>query len=216
MKPFWREWSIAALARWVVGLIVILGAAAIFLDLAGDIWLQEGFAWDDPIMQTVYAWRRPWLNSAMLFFTASGGRFAVIPVAVLSYAFWRQGRLPDTITVIVSVGGAAILTLVLKALFGRPRPDIIPPLIVETTYSFPSGHTIVAVALYGLMAVLFGRQERYGWAVFSSLWVLAVGFSRIYLGVHYPSDVVGSLALGVIWLAVVMAVHDRLHASHRR
>ncbi|NLG51301.1 MAG: phosphatase PAP2 family protein [Chloroflexi bacterium] len=216
MKPFLREWSLAALARWLVGLVVILGAATIFLGVAGDVWLQEGFAWDEPILRAVYTWRRAWLNAIMLFLTASGGRLAIIPVAALSYVVWRQGRWPDSVTVLASVGGAAVLTLALKALFGRPRPDIIPPLVIETTSSFPSGHTIMAVALYGLMAVFFWRQGHYGWAILSSAWALAVGFSRVYLGVHYPSDVLGSLALGVIWLAVILAVHDRLHQPHRR
>lgn len=216
MKPFWRDWSTTALVRWVIGLIVILGTAAIFLDLAGDIWLRERFTWDAPIMQTVYTWRHSWLNAVMIFITDTASEFAIIVVAALSYIFWRQGRLADTVTIVASVVGAAVLSLVLKVLFARPRPDVIPPLVVEPTYSFPSGHTIVGVALYGLMAVFFWRQRLYGWALLSSLWVLTVGFSRVYLGVHYPSDVLGSLALGVIWLTVVVAVHDRLHTSHRR
>jgi undecaprenyl-diphosphatase len=94
--------------------------------------------------------------------------------------------------------------LLLKLLFARPRPNVFPPLTLETSFSFPSGHTMAAVAFYGLIAILLWRDHHYGWALLPGLWVPLVALSRIYLGVHYPSDVLASLAVGTIWLALIL------------
>ena len=215
MRHFWQGRSKAALVHWAIGLVIVLAAAAIFIDIAGDVWLKEGFTWDAPVMLFAYGWRSPWLDSFMVLLTQAGEAFVGIIVAVLAFCLWRQGRLPEAILIMVSVIGGVLIDFGLKALFARPRPNIIPPLVRPTTYSFPSGHTFAAVSLYGVMAVLFWRRQRYGWAVFSSLWIPAIAFSRIYLGAHYPSDVVGSITVGIVWVAVVLVVYGRLYPVHR-
>lgn len=78
------------------------------------------------------------------------------------------------------------------------------PLVTVHSYSFPSGHTITAVALYGFIAYLFWMQSHRMLAMFTSIWAGLIAFSRIYLGVHYPSDVLGAIAVGGIWLQLVL------------
>jgi membrane-associated phospholipid phosphatase len=106
-----------------------------------------------------------------------------------------------------------LLNSLLKLLFARPRPNVFPPLMAETSYSFPSGHTMSAVAVYGLLALLLWQRGQYAWALLPGLWVPLVALSRVYLGVHYPSDVLASLALGTIWLVIVWFTQTRQHVN---
>ena len=99
--------------------------------------------------------------------------------------------------------------MVLKLLFARPRPALFPPLVVESGFSFPSGHVTTSVAVYGLLAVFLWRQGHRGWAIVAAAWVLVVAVSRIYLGVHYPSDTLGSITFASLWLWAVVAIRTR-------
>jgi undecaprenyl-diphosphatase len=102
-----------------------------------------------------------------------------------------------------------LLNQVLKLFFARPRPDVFPPLTVEHSYSFPSGHMMAAVSVYGFIALILWKRRQRLLALMSALLIPVVGFTRIYLGVHYPSDVVGALAVGVAWLFLVYAGYRR-------
>jgi undecaprenyl-diphosphatase len=140
----------------------------------------------------------------------------LLAAAVFLYRGWRRGAL----LVLVTLAGAWALDTALKLSFGRARPrpffDYYP---APESYSFPSGHALFAVCFFGGLAVLLThRLERR--SLQTAVWVLAlciillIGASRVYLGVHYPTDVLGGFAVGVVWVAAV-ALGDRL-AEHRR
>ncbi len=190
---------------WLLGLIVVGGASSIFIKLAGEVWEQERLAWDVPIMLAVHQLSTPWLDTLMIGVTWIGFPGAIAVTAVGAIWFWWRGWRAVAIALLASVIGSSLLNMWLKLLFARPRPSVFTPLIAETTYSFPSGHTMGAVSLYGFAAYLLWRQGQRVWAVGALLFGLLIAFSRIYLGVHYPSDVIGALAVGVVWLAVVAA-----------
>ena len=82
------------------------------------------------------------------------------------------------------------------------------PLVVESDFSFPSGHVTASVAAYGFLAVLLWRSGHRFWTGFSVVWILLVAISRVYLGVHYLSDTVGAIAFASLWLLVVFVVRD--------
>jgi undecaprenyl-diphosphatase len=136
--------------------------------------------------------------------------------AVFLVRGWRRGAL----LVLVTLAGGGVLDLGLKVLFARARPetffDYYP---APTSFSFPSGHALTATCFFGGIAVLVSHrmESRMGqilvWLVAIAL-ILLVGISRIYLGVHYPTDVIGGFAVGIIWVTAV-AFGDRL-AEHRR
>lgn len=201
------------LLRWLIWMAVIASLAIIFARLATDVWFQEDFAWDAQVMLAIHTLSRPWLDSVVRAITLTGGELAaVIALGVVVWR-WRVHRLRpherlDAATVLIAFGGAVCINAALKLLFARPRPAVFPPLVSESSYSFPSGHAVAAVALYGLLAVLLWRRGRYGWAIFSGAWVVVVALSRVYLGVHYPSDVLASLAHGTLWLIVVLFARD--------
>ena len=111
--------------------------------------------------------------------------------------------------------GNVILNSLLKLLFARPRPNLFPPVVTETSFSFPSGHAMTAVAVYGLLSLLLWQRGRHSWALLAGLWVPLVALSRVYLGVHYPSDVLASLALGTVWLVIVWFGYTGQHVNHQ-
>ena len=154
----------------------------------------------------------PSLTSAMFVVTFLGSTTGVTIIAVAFglYLIWRR-RFYWLAPLTSSVLGGMLLNKVLKYAFHRPRPFFTDPLLKLTSYSFPSGHTMMATVLYGVIAAyLFTNQT--GWRIraliiFSaSFLVLLVGFSRMYLGAHYLSDVLGAMAEGLAWLALCLTV----------
>jgi membrane-associated phospholipid phosphatase len=194
--------------RWVLGLIVVLGLVAIFTDLTEDVWFSEGFTWDAPLILAIHQFSRPWLDTVMRILTQAGeiGAISVGLLAAILFA-WKRNYL-DTASILISLSGSAALNTLLKFLLKRPRPDLFPPLVVESGFSYPSGHVTASVAVYGFLAVLLWRSHHRGWAIFLGAWVPVVAISRIYLGVHYPSDTLAALIIASLWLVVVFAVHD--------
>jgi undecaprenyl-diphosphatase len=105
-----------------------------------------------------------------------------------------------------------LISLIVKNDYARPRQEVIPPLTAEHTYSFPSGHSLTAVAVYGFAAILLWQRGHRVLAVLSGIWVFMIGFSRVYLCAHYPSDVLASYAAGTILLIIVLFIDCRLNA----
>ncbi|MNJ32874.1 Undecaprenyl-diphosphatase BcrC [compost metagenome] len=152
------------------------------------------------------------LTSVMVFFSTLGSTKFTILIALLTMGilfFVLQHRM-ELLFLFASLGGAALLNKLLKLSFQRERP-FVHRLVEETGFSFPSGHAMAAFALYGALAYLLWRHIRPGWGrilliVLSSLMVLIICVSRIYLGVHYPSDIVGALLASGLWLNVMIGI----------
>jgi len=193
---------------WLLRLGLLLGCAMIFAGLAEDVWFKEGFALDAPVALAIHHFSQPWLDIVMSAITEMGSTGAIVLVSGLALWFYWRRQPHQAAFLFGTFGGAMALNTFLKLLFARPRPQLFPPLVVETDYGFPSGHALAAVVLYGLLAVLLWRRRHYGWALFAGGWVCAVAVSRVYLGVHYPSDVLASLALGGVWLFMAFTVYD--------
>jgi undecaprenyl-diphosphatase len=148
-----------------------------------------------------------WLGEIGRDLTALGGVavLTLVSVAVLGYLLLE--RKPRAAAfVAVAVAGALLLSTTLKGLFDRPRPDLVPHLSYVSTSSFPSGHSMLSAAVYLTLGALLARQEQslalkaYFLIVALSL-TLLVGLSRVYVGVHWPTDVVGGWAAGSAWAA---------------
>ena len=123
---------------------------------------------------------------------------------------WRTMAL-----LLFAVLGESILSNALKEFFGRPRPDIVPQLVHATSMSFPSGHSTSAAAIYLTVAALIARETKQrivrNYVFFAAaLLALLVGASRVYLGVHYPTDVIGGLSFGAAWAAIVLIADRRI------
>ena len=132
----------------------------------------------------------------------------VAAVLVLRRSNYWLGRLG------LSVPGCILLNEVLKYLFHRSRPALAHPLVKLETYSFPSGHAVSATVFYGFLAILLcssvpSKVRRVVIRLGAIALILAVGFSRVYLGVHYPTDVLGGMIEGAAWLNIVGMVTNR-------
>lgn len=194
----------AAWQVWMWGLLLIGSAASLFLWLGNEVWEQEVFSWDVPIMLAIHSYSTPWQDRVMISITWIGLPGGLFIVAVAAFWLWHKRYRLAVLALTISFGGSLLLTGGLKLLFARPRPLVFTPLTVELDYGFPSGHVMTAIALYGFVAYLCWQQQRRSRAVLCVVFALLIAYSRVYLGVHYPSDVLGALTLGLAWLVVVI------------
>ncbi len=197
------------LIRWLIGLKIVFVLSAVFAQLAKKVWLQESFRWDAPFMLAIHNLGNPTLDVIMRFVTQTGGTGTVVVAAILaSWLAWKQRRV-ESLFVLIGFGGAAGINSLLKLLFARPRPNLFPPLVVESSFSFPSGHVTASVAVYGFLAILLWQNKHRVLALVSGTWVFMVAISRIYLGVHYPSDTLAAIAFTSLWLIVVFFIQGK-------
>lgn len=163
---------------------------------------------DSTVISAVQGLESPTLTSVMKFFTFIGSTKMVIILSLLIMLFLYKvlhHRL-ELILFTVVILGAAALNFLLKHLFHRMRPNL-HRLIDISGFSFPSGHAMSAFALYGIVAFLLWRHIPTKWGrslliFISSFMILMIGISRIYLGVHYPSDIIGGYFASGFWLAI--------------
>jgi membrane protein DedA with SNARE-associated domain/membrane-associated phospholipid phosphatase len=188
---------------------------------AGGLWLFGGLAEDlltgDPIVRFdrvvddyLHAHATPPLTTFFLLVTALGSIEAIVLLGVVVAALLAWGQRWTLLGTWLAAGaGSAVLDWLLKGLFERPRPYFAHPLLVETSYSFPSGHAMESFVVYGMLAyftVLALRSWKARVAVVfgAALLVMLIGFSRMYLGVHYLSDVIAGYAAGGVWLSALI------------
>jgi undecaprenyl-diphosphatase len=150
----------------------------------------------------------PWLFEVMRDVTSLGGATIVslITLFVIGY-FILKKQYGMLIIILVAVIGGAVMELELKVLFGRIRPQLIPSLISEKSFGFPSGHSMMSAIIYlslaSLIARLQVRRKDKIYVIFSAVFLsFIIGVSRVYLGVHYPTDVLGGWSLGLAWAAL--------------
>jgi undecaprenyl-diphosphatase len=139
-------------------------------------------------------------------------------IGAFSLWIWRRhGRADLALELMVTVIGGLILNMGLKELFERPRPDLWELRGQYQSAAYPSGHAIVAVAVYFNVARLLYRERGWLWPFVVAAAFLATSlYSRLYLGVHWPTDVIGGMLLGVAWLAVVIVAFRALESRHDR
>ncbi len=219
--PLWtavaRHWmSLLALFCGVLAPLLIFGA------LAEDVWSREGFAWDAPILRFVHGYDTPARDTLMVAITTAGSARGMVPLCLLALGvlLWRR-RQRDALFVALAYGGALAFAGLGKAVFHSARPHLWVSPVPETSYGFPSGHAMGSMALLATL-ILVAWPTRWRWLVLA-LGVLAValiGLSRLYLGVHYPSDVLGAWTASLAWVVglrlILIAPAPRRWVNHVR
>jgi len=193
-----------------IGLALLAVAALLlFLWLGEDVHTSRTQDVDNQVRTRVHAWASPALTRLMLRITQLGSTLTVTTLAVVTVVvFLKVKSKRATILLATDLAMALVLNTFLKDVFHRPRPQPffgIPP---PHTYSFPSGHALFSICFYGMLAALLSTRlksqlGRVAVWIFAGLLVLAISFSRVYLGVHYPSDVVGGWAIALAWISVL-------------
>jgi undecaprenyl-diphosphatase len=157
----------------------------------------------------------PMLTEAMRGFTFLGGWLSIAALTILSVVlFLRNERKRAAALIAIATAGGALFETALKLIFHRHRPAPFFDTPLPTTYSFPSGHATLACCFFGSMAALLtvrepNRGKRIAlWSAAATLATL-IGFSRIYLGVHYASDVIAGYATAVVWVFTIAGIYKR-------
>jgi undecaprenyl-diphosphatase len=208
--------------------ILLLGAAAwVFIEIADEVLEGEAIPFDETLLLALRTVADPavprgpvWLQEAVRDITALGGYtiLTVVTVATAAYLWMaRQGRV--ALFVLAAATGALFWVVLFKLGFDRPRPELVPHIMAAPTPSFPSGHSASAAAVYLTLGALLARfQTRRRLRLFFVGLAVAitvlVGFSRVYLGVHWPSDVVAGWTLGGGWAVACWLAASWLRRRH--
>ncbi|MGV8943155.1 phosphatase PAP2 family protein [Thermomonas sp.] len=197
MRRHWRRVLLA-----FVGVLLPLWG---FGELAEDLRAGEVFFFDAPLLQFAHALAGDGWNAFFVRVSALGYLYGVIPVdvvLVLALA-WRQ-KLREGLFAGFAIIGSVLLNLGAKQLFARQRPSLWESIAPESSFSFPSGHAMGSMTL-ACVLVLLAWRTRWRWPVLAvtSIFVALVGFSRIYLGVHYPSDILAGWTAAITWTAAI-------------
>jgi undecaprenyl-diphosphatase len=210
--------------------MAVAGLAALLLavKICGELLEGDSFRFDPAILEALRKPGHPatpigptWLLQSATDLSALGGftLLSLFSVAGLGYLMWI-GRRAEAAWIAASLAGASLLNLGLKSWMNRPRPFVVPHLAEATTASFPSGHAMVSAAVYLTLGLMLAEAEpragrRLFIAGFASLLVLLIGCSRVYLGVHWPSDVLAGWCFGAVWALAVFAAERWLKAKAR-
>lgn len=213
--------------RGLLALLALLaGGLWGFIELADEVLEGETHAIDEAIL---LALRDPansaeplgpgWFEEMMRDFTALGGTGVLTLITLVAVGFLLVARAPRAaLAVALAIGGGILLSTLLKSGFDRPRPDLVPHGSIVYTASFPSGHSMMSATVYltlgALLArVLKQRLLRVYIVVCAVLLTLLVGVSRVYLGVHWPTDVLAGWTLGALWALLASVAMLRLQLS---
>lgn len=200
-----------AARRWRSLLVLFAGVLLPLLAfgaLANDVMKHEGLLWDAPILHWVHDHSTPARDRFMLFMSAIGYAWGVVPaVPVMFIILMLYKRRGDALFFALAVGGAGLLNRGAKLFFRRTRPALWTSIAPETSFSFPSGHAMGSMALAATVAaLLWPTRWRWPAVIIGGVFTFLVGLSRVYLGVHYPSDVLAGWAASVAWVVGVSLV----------
>lgn len=213
--------------RPYLAVVTGLSVSALFLALFSKIvsetlYENEMYGFDTAVISFVRYPAGQALDSLMLSVTELGSGIVMLIVTTIMLAvfMWRGWR-REAVALLVCLAGAGLLNQLLKLLFARPRPDWLP-VVEEVGYSFPSGHSMVSFCVYGFLAYAFSRnyssiRQRVVAFSIAGIVVALIGISRIYLGVHYPTDVLAGFVAGGTWLGFCTSwLHWQEYRAERR
>ncbi|AFZ08307.1 phosphoesterase PA-phosphatase related protein [Oscillatoria nigro-viridis PCC 7112] len=194
----------------VVGIASCLSIIFLLAWLFEEVLEKQAFGFDTAWIYWVHGYATPNLDAVMLTITQlADARVVVVIVALtLGILWWRNHRSEAKIFAIACLG-AFILNNGMKLFFAKPRPHIFPSLISETSFSFPSGHALGGFVMYGFLAYLLSsRFPKYSKFIYTLavITIAAIGLSRIYIGVHWPTDIIAGYGVGYIWLMLCITM----------
>lgn len=192
-----------------VGLGALIATLVVFGSIADGVRDQEVFALDTWATPFLHAISSPALDALMNGLTTMGSSYVVLPVFLIAIAaLLLRRRYGATLFLSVALSGSLIIDFVMKLIFQRPRPKLDYAAVLPD-YSFPSGHSMNGVVFYISIALIlwsvFGRRVGVVSTVIAVILAFGIGVSRIYLGYHYLTDVVGGWLAGAVWLLIVGA-----------
>jgi len=205
VKKFWAQLALLS-AEMIIVILLFAIALTAFILITRNIFILKDEQFDYQVFDFLNDYVTERKNNIMLFFTFLGTHIFLIPanlVLLIYFLFIRKHRWYSIKVPTIALSSVALMFL-MKNLFGRARPDI--PLLKEASgLSFPSGHAFMSMTFYGLLIFIVWQTVKKTWlrwtlVILLFLLILIIGFTRIYLRVHYPSDVFAGFATGFAWL----------------
>ncbi|MFC0471485.1 phosphatase PAP2 family protein [Halalkalibacter kiskunsagensis] len=196
----------------LLGIIPLLG----FIVVTYFVVTERVLPFDENIIKIVLTFEHPIVTKGMLMMSFIGNTWPVIIISfifiLIIYKVYRK-RHEVTLFIFVLIG-STVLNQLLKYWLKRERP-VFDPIVTESGFSYPSGHSMAALSLYGIITFLFWRHiptslGRKLLIAFTAFMILSIGFSRIYLRVHFPTDVIGAYLLSGFWLFITIWFYQYL------
>lgn len=208
-------------ARLSRGFLFSLIGVVAFGYFANEMGEGDTAHFDNAVRESVHSLVTPFLTQLMIVFSFLGSALFLTVLGIAIFAFllyikWKR----DAVIFLIANAGELMLNLGLKAFYQRARPEPFFEYALPSSYSFPSGHALGSFCFYGILAWIVVRNAEHAgskWAaaIAAAVMIFAIGLSRIYLGVHYPSDVVAGYLAATVWtLTVIFA--DRSLLKHRK
>jgi membrane-associated phospholipid phosphatase len=191
--------------RTLFSLLIISVPLLAFVGIANEVKETEPLFGDIAVLQALHTLASPALDTLFLGITTLGSAVCVslLTAAMLVYLYLHR-HYRDALFVAGAVGGTVLLNVLFKLFFERARPTLWQQIIAEKGYSFPSGHAMISCSLALTIIILcWPTRWRRTAIILGSIYCIAVSISRLYLGVHYPSDVVGGWLVSIIWLYII-------------
>lgn len=217
MVDRWKDFSPHTIAIMLKSSFAIL-CLALFIRLTFSVATSGSVqTFDESILKWVETLRTPFWNATMLDITALGGLALTVVLGLLAVIIFLLARDPAAaIHLILTAAGGFYISLSTKSIIARARPSIIPQLIHVSGFSYPSGHAVTSSAIYITMAILGCRhfkpiKTRIALLFLAGIMIALISFSRIYLGVHYPSDTISGALVGLAWALFMAALFSKTH-----
>ena len=203
-----RRLGLTLTVQLAAGLLLSLGVIWAFAQIVDEVVEGESRRFDEMVLLWIDEHLPGWLYEPMLLVTALGGFEVTVPLLVVAtYAFYRKSARISATLLPVATLGSIVLTEALKRLFDRARPELLDSYYTASGYSFPSGHATFAAGFYGTLTLLLAWRLSgiRRWLVVAAGvgLVLLIGFSRLYLGAHYPTDVLAGFLAAPLWVSFI-------------
>lgn len=211
--------SFGSLTWWSLGMafIVFSGITAAFVKIAEEVHEGSTLRYDDAILWYIHHLHNVFFDTFIKMATQLGGLIgvSVLTFICLCFLYWRRKRFA-ILQLTLSVLGAAAINTLAKGIFLRDRPHLWERIVTETSYSFPSGHAMASSALaFSIILILWHTHWRWWAIVCGGVYVLFIGFTRMYLGVHYPTDILAGWCMSAAWIIVVAVALGVVHVRQR-
>jgi undecaprenyl-diphosphatase len=214
--------------RLLASLTVLVGLVLLFAQIADEVFEQETHAFDKAILLALRVngdprqmIGPPWLALAFRDITSLGGFTVITLVTLLSVLYLLvAGKIRNAVILTLAISLGAVAESSLKLLFSRARPDVVPHLVEVQTMSFPSGHAMMSAVTYLTLGAMLARAQptRHLRIFILSVGVfltVSIGISRVFLGVHWPTDILAGWTIGGAWALVTWMVADALQRRDR-
>ncbi|BBD68097.1 phosphoesterase [Nostoc commune NIES-4072] len=193
------------IARWRSLLLLLIGVYLpfqVFEILTVKIWENKaGFPWDVPILLAVHSTANPQLDVLAVTLAKIGDPWTAVPIlGAIALILLLQKRWRSLAYLLTASVGSMIINRTAKELMHRVRPQLWQSIAPESSFAFPSGHAMTSITLVAILLFLtWDSSRRWLVLIFGSLYVIAIGWCRLYLGVHFPSDVLAGLMVALGW-----------------